>query len=153
MTAATPTVTRKQLVKFHKSVTSAEQPLPICEAIREFSRLWRWNGTKHSDGASNYFLKQIKFGIHLGISYDFHAIKFWLEVPHDECDWGFIYKKPSVVYSPLAFKMTEIIVRSYCKYQTLPAGILLLRWPSLFGCRCKIFFFILRKKMSSTTKY
>ena len=38
----TPAVTRKQLVKFHKSVTTAEQSKQVSEAIREFSRLWRW---------------------------------------------------------------------------------------------------------------
>lgn len=36
-----PCVTRQQLVKFHKSVTSAEQPRPVTDAIRDFSRLWR----------------------------------------------------------------------------------------------------------------
>ncbi len=35
------TVTRKQLVHFHKEVTSAESPTHVTDAIREFSRLWR----------------------------------------------------------------------------------------------------------------
>ena len=46
VTTPTPAVTRKQLVKFHKSATSAEQSKHVSEAIREFSRLWRWNWTR-----------------------------------------------------------------------------------------------------------
>jgi transportin-3 len=34
-------VTHAQLVKFHKAVTSAEEPSHVTDAIREFSRLWR----------------------------------------------------------------------------------------------------------------
>ena len=41
VTVATPNVTRKQLVHFHKSVTSAEQSRQVSDAIREFSRFWR----------------------------------------------------------------------------------------------------------------
>ena len=35
------TVTRKQLVQFHKEVTSAESPRDVADAVRQFSRLWR----------------------------------------------------------------------------------------------------------------
>ena len=41
VTAAAPNVTRQQLVKFHKAVTTAEQPKHVSDAIRDFSRLWR----------------------------------------------------------------------------------------------------------------
>ena len=41
LTAAPPNVTRQQLVKFHKAVTTAEQPRQVSDAIRDFSRLWR----------------------------------------------------------------------------------------------------------------
>ena len=34
-------VTRKQLVKFHKDVTTAEEPVHVSYALREFARLWR----------------------------------------------------------------------------------------------------------------
>ena len=34
-------VTRKQLVKFHKDVTTAEEPVHVSAALREFARLWR----------------------------------------------------------------------------------------------------------------
>ena len=34
-------VTRDQLVKFHKEVTSAEQPSNVISALKNFSRLWR----------------------------------------------------------------------------------------------------------------
>jgi len=37
----TPAVTTRQLVDFHKTVTSAEGPDDISHGIREFSRLWR----------------------------------------------------------------------------------------------------------------
>ena len=36
-----PRVNRSQLVKFHKSVTSAEENHQVTDAIREFCRLWR----------------------------------------------------------------------------------------------------------------
>ena len=36
-----PTVTKKQLVGFHKDVTSAEEPKAVTDAVRRFSRLWR----------------------------------------------------------------------------------------------------------------
>ena len=36
-----PKVTREQLVRFHKEVTSSEQPSSVISALREFSRLWR----------------------------------------------------------------------------------------------------------------
>ena len=38
---ATPKVTRDQLVRFHKDVTSSEQPSNVISALRDFSRLWR----------------------------------------------------------------------------------------------------------------
>ena len=34
-------VTREQLVKFHKEVTSSEQPSNVIGALKSFSRLWR----------------------------------------------------------------------------------------------------------------
>jgi len=36
-----PQVTKKQLVRFHKDVTSAEDTLTVANAIRDFSKLWR----------------------------------------------------------------------------------------------------------------
>ena len=36
-----PKVTRQQLVKFHKTLTSAEENHQVTDAIREFCRLWR----------------------------------------------------------------------------------------------------------------
>ena len=36
-----PKVTRPQLVKFHKTLTSAEENHQVTDAIREFCRLWR----------------------------------------------------------------------------------------------------------------
>ena len=37
----TAKVTRDQLVKFHKEVTSSEQPSSVIGALKTFSRLWR----------------------------------------------------------------------------------------------------------------
>jgi hypothetical protein len=36
-----PVVTRQQLVKFHKAVTTSELPKNVSDSIRDFSRLWR----------------------------------------------------------------------------------------------------------------
>lgn len=37
----TQKITREQLVRFHKDVTSAEQPSNVISALRDFSKLWR----------------------------------------------------------------------------------------------------------------
>jgi len=37
----TPQVTRRQLVTFHKSVTSSEDPRQILESLRSFAKLWQ----------------------------------------------------------------------------------------------------------------